>query len=68
MLRRQERDFLDDTTLAEAQEALGVPVVPVESDGFQLWDAVCGLPPESSAPVPPEQTENTEYYRYNPSR
>ena len=30
MLRRQERDFLDDVTLQEAEEALGVPVFPVE--------------------------------------
>ena len=63
MLRRQEMDFLDDTTLAQAQSALGVPVIPVESDGFALWDAVCGLAPEPSAPRTPEET--TEYYVYN---
>lgn len=63
MLRRQEMDFLDDTTLAEVREKLGVPVVPVESDGFALWDAVCGLAPEPSAPKLPE--ESTEYYVYN---
>ena len=63
MLRRQEMDFLDDTTLAQAEEKLGVPVIPVESDGFALWDAVCGLAPEPSAPCTPEET--TEYYVYN---
>ena len=42
MLRREERDFLDDVTLLEAEKALGVPVIPVESDGFALWDALCG--------------------------
>ena len=63
MLRRQERDFLDDTTLTQAEERLGVPIVPVESDGFALWDAVCGLAPEPSAPHLPE--ESTEYYVYN---
>ena len=63
MLRRQEMDFLDDTTLAQAKTALGVPVIPVESDGFALWDAVCGLAPEPSAPCTPEET--TEYYVYN---
>lgn len=63
MLRRQEMDFLDDTTLAQAEEELGVPVIPVESDGFALWDAVCGLAPDPSAPHIPE--ESTEYYVYN---
>ena len=53
MLRRQELDFLDDTSLAQAEE----------SDGFALWDAVCGLAPEPSAPHIPE--ESTEYYVYN---
>ena len=63
MLRRQELDFLDDTSLAQAEEELGVPVIPVESDGFALWDAVCGLAPEPSVPHIPE--ESTEYYVYN---
>ena len=63
MLRRQEDDFLDDVTRKQAEEALGVPVIPVESDGFQLWDAICGL---TEAPPPPErEPEDTEYYRYN---
>ncbi|MBQ9664450.1 MAG: DUF512 domain-containing protein [Oscillospiraceae bacterium] len=66
MLRRQERDFLDDVTLREAEDALGVPVVPVESDGFALWDALCGVIEESSpSPAP---SEDTEYYPYNQNR
>ena len=63
MLRRQERDFLDDTTLREAEEALGVPVIPVESDGFALWDAICGLSPEDAFPVQPPPSQ--DYYVYN---
>ncbi|MBO6039650.1 MAG: DUF512 domain-containing protein [Oscillospiraceae bacterium] len=67
MLRREERDFLDDVTLLQAEQALGVPIIPTESDGFELLDAMCGLTEAPSAePVLP--TEETEYYRYNPSR
>ena len=63
MLRRQERDFLDDVTLREAEEALGVPVFPVESDGFLLWDAICG---ETEKTVPAlDVRENPDYYLYN---
>ena len=66
MLRRQERDFLDGTTLSEAESALGVSVVPVESDGFALWDAVCGLVPDCSAPLQPPS--DPEYYTYNQNK
>ena len=62
MLRRQEMDFLDDTTLLQAETALGIPVIPVESDGFALWDALCGITP---GPVSPSSSEETEYYAYN---
>ena len=65
MLRRQERDFLDDVTLRQAQEALRVPVLPVESDGFALLDAFCGLQPEEPEPEHTPAAEETEYYRYN---
>ena len=62
MLRRQEMDFLDDVTLAEASRALGVPIIPVEQDGFALWDAMAGeLPAVRQA----ESGADTEYYRYN---
>ena len=63
MLRRQEMDFLDDISLLQAQKALGVSVIPVESDGFAMWDAICGLVPEVSLPSSP--AEETEYYPYN---
>ena len=63
MLRRQELDFLDDVTLKEAEVALKLPILPVESDGFALWDAICGLG-EKPVPVLDEKPE-TEYYQYN---
>ena len=71
MLRREERDFLDDVTLQEASDALQIPVVPTESDGFQLWDAVCGILPEgaafpgTAAAVPASSSAADEFYRYN---
>ena len=63
MLRRAELDFLDDVKLEEASAALGVPVYPVESDGFALCDAMFGLLPEVHLPVREESTE--KYYKYN---
>lgn len=42
MLRHGEGVFLDDVTLAEAEEALGVPVVPIGSSGQELLDAMLG--------------------------
>lgn len=63
MLRRQELDFLDDVKLEEASDALGVPIYPVESDGFALCDAMFGILPEVSLPVR-EQAEEA-FYRYN---
>ena len=62
MLRRKEMDFLDDITLTEAAEALGVPIYPTEQDGFALWDAMAGELPEVRLP---EQSEQTAYYLYN---
>ena len=63
MLRRAEMDFLDDVTLEEASKALNIPIYPTESDGFALWDAICGILPELSGPC--TQVEETEYYQYN---
>ena len=63
MLRRDEMDFLDDVTLKDASEALGVPIYPVEQDGFALWEAMSGKLPELRSPV--QSTEQTEYYKYN---
>ena len=62
MLRRQEMDFLDDITLAQASKALSLPIYPVEQDGFALWDAMSG---ELPAIRTPEKGEETAYYPYN---
>ena len=64
MLRAGERVFLDDITVEQLEEALGVTVIPVPADsGFDLADAILGRELEPSCPVlPPE----AEYYRYNP--
>ena len=63
MLRRQEMDFLDDVTLEQASAALGVPIYPIEQDGFALWDAMSGLLPEVK--LPRRDGAETEYYQYN---
>lgn len=62
MLRHPEMDFLDDITIRQAEEALGVRIVPVRQDGFELLDAMFGIVEE----IPdPSEGEDTEYYRYN---
>lgn len=40
MLRHEENVFLDDVTVEAVEEALGVPLVPVEQDGGALLDAI----------------------------
>lgn len=62
MLRREEMDFLDDVTLSQLSAELGIPVYPVEEDGFALLDAIFGILPEVRTPV---SGECTEYYKYN---
>lgn len=42
MLRHGEGVFLDDMTLEELSETLGVPVYPVENDGQALLNAMLG--------------------------
>lgn len=67
MLRRAEMDFLDDVLLEEASEALGVPIYPLEQDGFALWDAISGDNlPEVKIPVREENRE--AYYKYNQNK
>ena len=64
MLRAGERVFLDDVSLDDVERELGVPVIPVAQDGYELLDAMCGL-----AAAPPDFKPNLpedEYYRYNP--
>ena len=64
MLRSGENVFLDDVTTADVERELGVPVVPVPQDGYELLDAICGirLTPEAQKAA----WENEEFYRYNP--
>ena len=64
MIRREERDFLDDITLRQAEEELGIRIVAVRQDGFELLDAMFGAEPVSPDP---SAGEETEYYRYNPA-
>lgn len=66
MLRRQEMDFLDDVTLVQASNELGIAIYPIEQDGFALWDAMSGLLPEVK--LPEHDEDNAEYYKYNRSR
>lgn len=40
MLRHGQDVFLDDVTLEQVSKRLGVPVVPVNQDGFDLCDAI----------------------------
>lgn len=42
MLREGDRVFLDDMTLQEAKQALGVPIIPVPNDGGALLQALRG--------------------------
>lgn len=42
MLRHGQDVFLDDVTLAEVSQTLGVPVIAVNQDGFDLCDAIFG--------------------------
>ena len=51
-------------TVEEAQMALRVPIIPLdEESGFDLVDAIFGLPVEHvGRALPPEE----EYYHYNP--
>ncbi len=64
MLRHDEMDFLDDVTLEEAADALGVPIYPNAQDGFELCDAVFGVLPELHLPV--RTPKSQEYCDYNP--
>ncbi|MCI9269079.1 DUF512 domain-containing protein [Oscillospiraceae bacterium 44-5] len=64
MLRSGENVFLDDVSTADVERELGVPVVPVPQDGYELLDAMLGiqLTPEAQRAA----WENEEFYRYNP--
>jgi putative radical SAM enzyme (TIGR03279 family) len=45
MLRRGEDVFLDDMTVSELSEKLGVPVIAVEPDAESLWRVLCQRSP-----------------------
>ena len=64
MLRSGERVFLDDVTLDDVERELGVPVIPVAQDGYELCDAIFGL--HNGQPVVSHSVPEDEYYRYNP--
>lgn len=42
-LRHGETVFLDDMTVEELSQGLGVPVIPVDQDGFALFEALFGV-------------------------
>ena len=64
MLRAGERVFLDDVSLDDVERELGVPVIPVAQDGYELLDAICGI--ETASPCAMPNLTEDEYYRYNP--
>ena len=68
MLRYHQNVFLDDYTVEQVQQELGVPITFVPSDGFKLLDAILQM--EEEAPEEDETffPEDDEYFRYNPDR
>ena len=67
MLRSGERVFLDDVTVEQVEQTLGIPVQIVEAeDGFDLVDTLLELDCPEEEPVCVPLGED-EYYRYNPS-
>jgi NifB/MoaA-like Fe-S oxidoreductase len=65
MLRSGERVFLDDVSLDDVERELGVPVIPVAQDGYELLDAICAIQTEAP-PFGGSNLPQDEYYRYNP--
>ncbi len=71
MLRHGEHVFLDDVTVEQAEQALGVPLTPVEQDGGALVDAIFGGVEDAGGVewvMEPEDGGDAEYFRYNPPR
>ena len=64
MLRAGERVFLDDVSLDDVERELGVPVIPVAQDGYELLDAICGI--DAAPPCAMPGLGETEDYQYNP--
>ena len=68
MLRAGERVFLDDVTVDQVEQALGVPAQIVEAeDGFALADVLLERDVPGEDPVYVAPGDDDEYYRYNPS-
>ncbi|MBE6956446.1 MAG: DUF512 domain-containing protein [Ruminococcaceae bacterium] len=63
MLRSGERVFLDDVSVDDVERELGVRVITVPQDGYDLCDAVFGIDPVDAGTAPMSEDE---YYRYNP--
>ncbi len=63
MLRAGELVFLDDVTVEDVERELGVSVTPVPQDGYDLLDAMLGLP--IAGPAARIQDDTAEYYPYN---
>lgn len=63
MLRSGEEVFLDDITVAELSEHLGCPVIPVETNGYDLVSEILGICtlPESNQSFRPYELDEEEY-------
>ena len=68
MLRYHQNVFLDDVTVEQVEQALGVPLTFVEQDGFALLDAMLGVDSTQRPEGDWAEPEETEYFQYNPSR
>ena len=68
MLRYHQNVFLDDVTVEQVEEALGVPLTFVPSDGFQLLEAMLGVSEPTEAEREDFFPEDDTYFRYNPDR
>ncbi|MDO5396867.1 MAG: DUF512 domain-containing protein [bacterium] len=42
MLRDDDEIFLDDTTVAQVEDALGMPLIPVLNDGYEFIEKIIG--------------------------
>lgn len=42
MLKTNSDIFLDDKTVSDVEQALGIEIMPVATDGYELLDAILG--------------------------
>ena len=68
MLRYHQNVFLDDTTVEQVQEALGVPVTFVSADGFKLLEAILQVEDTEQEEEDDFFPEEEEYFLYNPGK